>query len=176
MYKKNVAGYVAYKCHSKFHCKDCKDKLVRKDQNLAVNDDLLIFFKAYRVFGNESDLGNLCVPQEHFHKVISTAIDVFDSIFKDVYHLYGVGEILVENMTKYINELHPNFLSIEGICKTHRKFIISHLVKTLIFSNVRWINADYRDKKIESKKKRKEMACGNKNDNCNLKRRKLEHR
>ena len=106
---KYVAGYVAMKWISKFNCSHCKVSFTRVNCNIESIDDLLPFFKAYKVFNASNELGNLCVPSDNFYEVIITAIETFNALLSEVSYNVEVSKVLIDKITSEILEYHAQF-------------------------------------------------------------------
>ena len=154
---------------SKYKCDNCKCVLTREDKNFQQNSDLLIFFKAYKVFNCDNNLGNLCITSDFLSAVFSTAISTFYIHFKNISHCKDIGKTIKNIITLEISNKNPEFWAVDEPCKSHREFIISFYVRVQIFYALKWINKDARD----SKKIKRKNA--NKADPEQIKLQKLRH-
>ena len=149
--KKYIAGYLIYECLNYFGCIKCRENLCRDNQNLESNDDLLLFWKAYKV--PEKALGNLKVPTDDFFKVILTAYNVFENEFRSNYHKKGIGEYVKSKITEMIKKNHSHYWFSEEECEYHRQHIIESFVRLHIFYNIKWISRDARQPKKSTNKR-----------------------
>ncbi|KAL7291658.1 hypothetical protein TKK_0014696 [Trichogramma kaykai] len=92
---KYVAGYLAHKCLIKFHCESCRSTLIRENQNLEANEDLLIFWKAYNV--PQKELGNLKVKE--IENVNKLSDDELKQLCKEIYKNYHKSSL--ESLKKF---------------------------------------------------------------------------
>ncbi|KAL7306153.1 hypothetical protein TKK_0001599 [Trichogramma kaykai] len=141
---KYVAGYLAHKCLIKFHCESCRSTLIRENQNLEANEDLLIFWKAYNV--PQKELGNLKVPTDEFFNIIVEAYTIMQQEFNIHMHEYNLRATLISLIESVIIDKYSEFWICEE-CFDHRSFIIDHFVKLHIFYFLKWMSCDNRDTK-----------------------------
>lgn len=137
---KYVAGFIASKFMKKNDCSVCKNYAVSDKSEFDNPADLLIFFKAYKVFHSVNSFGNLCVPSDIFFNVIQTAYEVFDKMFPVVCYVYNVKKILIALITDQIGKDHRDFFNVAESCVAHRKYFIDYFVKVHVYYKLKWVN------------------------------------
>ena len=169
---KYVAGYVAFKCLKTIkNCENCKEFLIRGNQNFEQRNDYLLFYKAYNISEN-FDLGNLCVPSDKCTEVVTSMYNIFCKCFPTDLHKKEISKILKNSIVDYIKFTHSCFSDVDEHCLIHRELIITFFIKVHIYYHLKFINYDIRDK--NNRKKRLNNSDDNSKPNRKLK--KITHK
>lgn len=138
-----ISGWLGKKCIDKYSCDTCKIQLIKENCVVFIPREHLLFMKSFTT--HTGDLAKLYKPSDVLHKVVKSQVTCFAKLLPKVIATTGVAKTLVEQITFYTENTHPQWLA---ECKEHKLFMLKLLVRCKLFYSVKWKSNDIRDSSL----------------------------
>lgn len=123
-------GYLIQRVLKKFNCVNCALTLVKENDYLECNSELLI---KYRNYMNDT-FGKLQTPSQTFFELCSRQINQFEAFFKRNAHIIGVKQDIVNILQANDQEFYNKF----DLCFEHRMFLLNLMILILLRKHSKW--------------------------------------
>lgn len=142
-----LAGYVAHRTLTQFHCDNCKKTLIKKEESI----DEMEFLIMKRDYECEDNIKYLKRPSEETYQIVHCCLEIYEDFIRKEPHSVDIKNKILNKIVECQHIL--LWLLEECACNEHRKYFLERLIKVKLYNTCKKLSMEKKQSDKSSKRK-----------------------